>query len=104
MATFWCSFPACDRELLKSRWRRPEEDDSQSVLEDTLGADAVQEIDLFDRGQLAEVIRVCADSRSMADAGRRLFQASRLKKTSHNDSHRLKKYLEKFDLRFEDLS
>ena len=91
-------------ELLEARWRRPDEDHSESVIEAVLGTDAVEDIDLFDRGQLAEVIRVCADSRSMAEAGRRLFQASRLKKSSNNDSHRLKKYLEKFDLKFEDLS
>jgi len=50
------------------------------------------------------VIQVCRDSISLADAGRKLFGVSRLKKKSTNDSHRLKQILSKFDLRFDDLN
>lgn len=56
------------------------------------------ELDLFDRVQLSEVIQICRLMPTMASAGRRLFAESRKKKSSRNDSDRLKKYLAKFDL------
>ncbi len=75
------------------------------VVDDGLGgvlsAEALAELDLFDRLQLAEVVRVCRASRSLAEAGRVLFSQSRLQKTSVNDSHRLKQYLQKFGLTFQ---
>jgi transcriptional regulatory protein RtcR len=55
-------------------------------------------IDPFDRVQLAEVIRVCHASRSLSDAGRTLFAASRARRSSSNDADRLRKYLARFDL------
>lgn len=57
-------------------------------------------LDLFDQLQLTQVIEVCQTSRSMAEAGRKLFNVSRDKKSSSNDSHRLKQYLQKFGLEF----
>ncbi len=72
------------------------------VLEACLG-DASAELDLFDRAQLAAVVRVCQSSRSLSDAGRTLFAQSRLQKTSGNDADRLRKYLARFGLRFADL-
>ncbi|MDP3010261.1 MAG: hypothetical protein Q8N30_14485 [Methylococcales bacterium] len=56
---------------------------------------------MFDRLQLLEVVRVCRASRSLAEAGRVLFDKSRQQKTSVNDSHRLKQYLQKFGLTFQ---
>lgn len=55
-------------------------------------------IDLFDQAQLNTVLAVCARCRTLAEAGRELFAASRLKKRQANDSDRLRKYLAKFDL------
>lgn len=55
-------------------------------------------LDLFDRAQLAEVVRVCRTEPSLAAAGRRLFAVSRARKASNNDSDRLKKYLARFGL------
>ncbi len=60
-------------------------------------------LDPFDRVQLAEVIRVCRESRSMSEAGRTLFAASRVHKKSSNDADRLRKYLARFDLIWTDL-
>lgn len=68
-----------------------------------LGEQQVQALDLFDRLQLNQVIRVCKRSRSMAEAGRQLFNVSRTRKSSTNDSHRVKQYLEKFGLSFASL-
>lgn len=72
-------------------------------LEALLGPDA-RELDLFDRVQLREVVRVCQSSRSLSDAGRTLFAVSRTKKTSVNDADRLKKYLARFGLSWADLT
>jgi transcriptional regulatory protein RtcR len=55
-------------------------------------------LDLFDRVQLEAVVSVCRRSTSMADAGRKLFAATRTRRTSQNDSDRLRKYLARFDL------
>ncbi len=67
-----------------------------------LGERRADDIDLFDRVQLAEVLRICTRSRTLSDAGRTLFAASRARKTSKNDADRLKKYLARFDLTFDD--
>ncbi|WP_293861352.1 RNA repair transcriptional activator RtcR [uncultured Alsobacter sp.] len=61
-------------------------------------------LDLFDMAQLETVIAVCRRSRSLSAAGRELFAVSRARKASGNDADRLRKYLARFDLRFEDLS
>jgi transcriptional regulatory protein RtcR len=73
--------------------------DLGSVLDPSM----LEAIDLFDRVQLAEVVRVCRESRTLSDAGRKLFAASRLQKGSSNDSDRLKKYLARFGLKWSDL-
>ena len=70
-------------------------------LNSLLSIDALAELDLFDRLQLVEVLRICQASRSLAEAGRVLFDKSRQQKTSVNDSHRLKQYLQKFGLTFQ---
>jgi transcriptional regulatory protein RtcR len=54
--------------------------------------------------QLAEVIRVCRAAKSLADAGRTLFNVSRTQRASANDSHRLRVYLQKYGLTFAELS
>ena len=59
------------------------------------------EIDPFDRVQLAEVVRVCRRSRSLSEAGRTLFAASRARRSSSNDADRLRKYLMRFGLEWE---
>jgi transcriptional regulatory protein RtcR len=67
-------------------------------LESLLGAEALAAIDGFDRVQLAEVVRVCRRSRSLSEAGRTLFGASRARRSSANDADRLRKYLQRFGL------
>lgn len=90
-----------DREIerLRTFWIAPSESDADCPdWEDLLSPAARAELDAFDRVQLAEVIRVCRASRSLSDAGRRLFAASRLKKRAPNDAARLRKYLTRFGL------
>lgn len=73
-------------------------DDGLGVLTELFDTDALAEIDPFDRVQLAEAIRVCRNSRSLSEAGRALFAASRARRTTANDADRLKKYLGRFGL------
>jgi transcriptional regulatory protein RtcR len=70
------------------------------TLQDLLGA-SFEELDRFDAVQLAEVVSVCRQARTLSEAGRMLFQASRRSKTSNNDADRLRKYLARFQLSFE---
>lgn len=73
-------------------------EDGDGVLAGVLAPEALAEIDPFDRVQLAETIRVCRASRSLSEAGRTLFAASRARRTSANDADRLRKYLARFGL------
>ncbi len=83
------------------------EDDVQladdSLLASLLGDERLLELDRFDRVQLAEVVRVCRKSRFLAQAGRELFAASRLKKKQANDADRLRKYLARFGLEWNEI-
>jgi transcriptional regulatory protein RtcR len=65
---------------------------------------ALANLDPFDRVQLAHVVATCRSSRSLSDAGRVLFAASRAQKTSSNDADRLRKYLARFDLNWAQLT
>lgn len=68
------------------------------ILENLLGRHETIELDLFDRITLEGVIDICRGSSSLADAGRHLFNRSRQKRSTSNDSDRLRKYLKKFGL------
>ena len=59
---------------LEAAWTTPRLDDNDGLLNATLGADRVAALDRFDRVQIAEVVRVCRQSRSLSEAGRRLFE------------------------------
>ena len=74
--------------------------DDAALLRDLLG-ERNTELDPFDRPQLAYVIRVCRDARSLSEAGRVLFAESRKKKAHPNDADRLRKYLASFGLDWE---
>lgn len=65
-----------------------------------LGADFQERFDLFELAQLKEVISVCRESSTLAEAGKKLFAVSRRGKRSVNDSDRLSKYLARFGLEF----
>ncbi len=73
-------------------------DDSDAALKSLLGEERLAELDLFDRLQLAQVIRLCGAHSTLSAAGRSLFAASRTQKTSANDADRLRKYLVRFGL------
>ncbi|ALN93223.1 RNA repair transcriptional activator RtcR [Lysobacter gummosus] len=71
-----------------------------SALERVLGEDAAR-LDRFERVQLEDVLRVCAQAKSLSQAGRELFAVSRASKASSNDADRLRKYLARFGLDWE---
>ncbi|MDA7788006.1 RNA repair transcriptional activator RtcR [Sphingomonadaceae bacterium] len=89
---------------LEMLWSGEGANDRPDDLASLLGPDAVAALDLFDRVQLAEVVQVCRRSRSLSEAGRTLFAASRAQKKSSNDADRLRKYLARFDLGWTDLA
>ena len=90
-------------ERLKGRWRRDEPNADATEIAGLIGRERLEDIDLFDQAQLATVIRVCRQSRSMSEAGRKLFAVSRLAKASNNDTDRLKKYLVRYGLGWSDI-
>ncbi|EDY17195.1 regulator of RNA terminal phosphate cyclase [Chthoniobacter flavus Ellin428] len=86
-------------QRLLGGWSAPAPVDSDdALLNAVLGAEAAAKLDLFDRAQLACVLRVCRSSPTISDAGRRLFSVSREKRKVTNDADRLRKYLDRFDL------
>jgi transcriptional regulatory protein RtcR len=89
-------------DRLRARWQDPRAP-ADDALESVLGADRAAALDRFDRVQLADVIAVCRTAASLSAAGRILFASSRKDKRSHNDADRLRKYLARFELGFEDL-
>jgi transcriptional regulatory protein RtcR len=60
-------------------------------------------LDRFDRIQLEDVLQVCRRAPSLSAAGRVLFDRSRERKKIANDADRLRKYLARFDLQWNDL-
>lgn len=74
-----------------------------SPLDGLLSPEEQGALDRFDRVQLEDVVRVCRAARSLSDAGRALFAASRAQKKSSNDADRLRKYLARFGLSFEQI-
>jgi transcriptional regulatory protein RtcR len=67
-------------------------------LDRILPPEVSRSLDLFDRLQLEAVIRICGESASLSEAGRRLFDRTRSQRTVINDADRLRKYLLKFGL------
>jgi transcriptional regulatory protein RtcR len=91
---------------LRQRWERPKTDKTpkDDFLRSLLGEEKLEQLDRFDRVQLADVVSVCRESHSLSDAGRKLFAASRSKKVVVNDADRLRKYLARFELTFDSVS
>lgn len=93
---------AAEIERLRKAWagfNTPDKTDYVD-LKQWLPQETLDNMDLFDQLQLSSVIRICQNSRSLAEAGRTLFNVSRGKKSSVNDSHRVKQYLARFGVGF----
>ncbi len=88
---------------LQTAWKSVTADESDILLATILGAEKADTLDRFDCVQLAEAIRICSGSKTLSEAGRRLFGVSRTRKKSSNDADRLRKYLSRFGLSWDDL-
>ena len=89
-------------ERLRGQWQaesHPEQESvSDGLLERLFDRTRLAAIDRFDRVQLEEVVGVCRTSRSLSEAGRALFAASRAARASTNDADRVRKYLARYGL------
>ncbi|MDY7229701.1 RNA repair transcriptional activator RtcR [Hyalangium rubrum] len=91
-------------ERLRGQWTKTAPSGAVDLVAEVLGAELASELDRFDRVQLADVISVCRQARSLSEAGRLLFAQSRARKQSTNDADRLRKYLTRFGLGWDDVS
>ncbi|NJC87310.1 MAG: AAA family ATPase [Methylococcaceae bacterium] len=82
---------------LGTLWQ-PEPTTTECTLDGLLTEAELSGLDLFDRLQLESVVRICRESRTLSEAGRRLFAASLANRSSNNDADRLRKYLARFGL------
>jgi transcriptional regulatory protein RtcR len=88
---------------LTAAWAEPVSPPGDELAARFVAADALAQVDRFERAQLEDVVRVCRESRSLSEAGRRLFSVSRTRRTTANDADRLRKYLTRFGLSWRDL-
>jgi len=93
-----------ETQRLQDFWADDSSRPQASALENLLSAEQLEQLDLFDRLQLERVLEVCKECRSLSEAGRKLFHASRSKKTTSNDADRLRKYLARFNLDWSQVS
>ncbi len=98
-----------DAEIARLKWmwstsERAKQPSETPSLEGILSASALAAMDHFDQLQLRAVIAVCQSSRSLSDAGRALFDVSRTQRSVVNDADRLRKYLAKYGLDWEQVS
>jgi transcriptional regulatory protein RtcR len=94
-----------EAEVQRLRWlwqrseREPHSGDVDLAM--LLPEERLRELDYFDRVQLEAVVKLCRDSRTLSDAGRKLFDRSRTQRTVVNDADRLRKYLHKHGLNWD---
>ena len=79
------------------------DDGGGSLVDSLLGAGRAAQLDRFERVQLEDVLRVCRSARSLSEAGRTLFAASRSSRSTTNDADRLRKYLARYGLSFAEI-
>jgi transcriptional regulatory protein RtcR len=88
---------------LTESWQDRHADHDTGLLTAVLGREKTDSLDEFEKTQLAAVLRICRKSKSLSDAGRQLFAVSRQKRTQANDADRLRKYLARFGITWNDL-
>jgi len=81
---------------LRASWAAPGREEGGALLARVLLPPAAERLDRFDRVQLEDVLRACADSATLSAAGRTLFDQSRQRRRIANDADRLRKYLARF--------
>jgi len=89
-----------DAEIARLQYLWQDERPTTTALPAAINAD---ELDLFERLQLEAVINICRQHKSLAAAGRTLYNVSREQLAKPNDSDRLRKYLQKYGLTWADV-
>lgn len=94
-----------DEEIrgLRRKWRDLR---GKAAAEDILAhvlPEGHEQLDLFEQFHLRGVVEVCRASATPAEAGRRLYGVSRLRKRRRDDGNRLYRYLQSYGLRWEDV-
>ncbi len=94
-----------DEEIqrLKHSWQPNAGDNTPSALSEILDSDQIEMIDEFDKPQLNHVLKICSESKTLSEAGRKLFNISRTQKQRTNDADRLRKYLARFNITWHDI-
>ncbi|MBQ8024260.1 MAG: RNA repair transcriptional activator RtcR [Succinivibrio sp.] len=89
-------------EKLSKNWNYDSSSKKDSIYSSArkLLGEKAEEIDLFELSQLDCVINVILKSKSLSEAGRKLFANTIKQRKTSNDSDRLRKYLEKYNLDF----
>ncbi|WP_020406984.1 RNA repair transcriptional activator RtcR family protein [Hahella ganghwensis] len=80
-------------------WKDSSEKDSL----DCLGRDILGHMDSIDLHALKLVVDTIRQSSSYAEASRKLFEKSRLRRKQMNDTHRIKSWLQRFDIELKDI-
>jgi len=95
-----------DAEILclRQRWSATPAAQDTSPLDSLLSPPQLAQLDLFDRLQLQQVLHVCNSARSLSEAGRLLFGVSRQARQTPNDADRLRKYLARFGLTWQQIA
>ena len=91
-------------QRLEHSWADPRHTGADDELRALIGENRFAEMDAFDRVQVAHVLDMCRKCRSLSEAGRQLFSASRGRKASTNDADRLRKYLNRFGIEWSRIS
>jgi transcriptional regulatory protein RtcR len=91
-------------ERLIGAWSDPRSGAQEDHLRELVGTARVAEMDEFDRVQVSHVIEVCRRCKSLSEAGRLLFSASRGRKATTNDADRLRKYLNRFGIEWGEIA
>ena len=92
-------------ERLNKKWNNTCDNDSPTTpLQALLSQETLDGMDYYDQINLANMVKICQQCQSMAEAGRKLFNKSREMKSSVNDSHRVKQLLGKYKLSFNELT
>jgi transcriptional regulatory protein RtcR len=89
---------------LRLAWRADGGASGDALVERLLTGEQLAGLDRFERVQLADVLAVCRRARSQSEAGRVLFAASRRRRKQANDADRLRKYLARFGLGWEEIA
>lgn len=85
-------------QRLQELWAVTSESVATPLLRRLLTAQQLEQLDLFDQLQLEAVLGQCQSCRSLSEAGRLLFAVSRQTRASLNDADRLRKFLTRFGL------